>query len=212
MLERIRWRLASVFASWALRLMRPETSEDGFSIALTNAEKQAQWREGREQRSRALEQKVVEQQAELERLRSQPIRRSGNRPELQIDPQTLSIGAREKLAAAIRQEKTKLHAQFDRAVQAEIARAIDETVLPQYNKEMADARQVIEPRKGVMSREEYLFTSCLHPDRSASKERLNEAFNAFIRHELVMCSEKEMPTAASAIPRNCEEMMKRRGR
>jgi hypothetical protein len=46
----------------------------------------------------------------------------------------------------------------------------------------------------------------------ASKERLNEAFIAFTRHELVMCREKEMPTAASAIPRNCEEMMKRRGR
>jgi hypothetical protein len=95
MLERIRWRLASVFASWALGLMRPETSEDGFSIAL--------------------------------------IRRLGNQSELQIDPQTLSIGAREKLAAAIRQEKTKLQARFDRAVQAEIARAIDETVLPQHN-------------------------------------------------------------------------------
>jgi hypothetical protein len=150
MLERIRWQLASVFASWAHGLMRPETSEDGFSIALTNAEQQAQWREGREQRSRALEQKVAEQKAELERLRSQPIRRSGNQSELQIDPKTLSIGGREKLAAAIRQEKTKLQAQFDRAVQAEIARAIDETVLPQYNKEMAAARQVIESRKGVM--------------------------------------------------------------
>jgi hypothetical protein len=78
---------------------------------------------------------------------------------------------------------------------------------------MADARQVIESRKGVMPREEYLLiTTCLHPDRSASKERLNEAFIAFTRHELVMCSEKEMPTAAPAIPRNCEEMMKRRGR
>jgi hypothetical protein len=53
MLERIRWWLASVFASSALGLMRPETSEDGFAIALANAEKQAQWRERREQQFRA---------------------------------------------------------------------------------------------------------------------------------------------------------------
>jgi hypothetical protein len=126
-------------------------------------------------------------QAELERLRNQPIGRLGNQSELQIDPETLSMGVREKLAAAIRQEKRKLQAEFDRAVRAEIARTIDETVLPQYNKEMADARQVIESRKGVMPRKEYLLiTSCLHPDQSASKERLNEAFIAFTRLELVM--------------------------
>jgi hypothetical protein len=113
MLERIRLWLASVFASWALGLMRPETSEDGFSIALANAEKQAQCRE---QRSRALERKVAEQQAELERLRNQPIGRLGNQSELQIDPETLSAGGREKLAAAIRQEKRKLQAEFDLAV------------------------------------------------------------------------------------------------
>ncbi len=53
--------------------MRPETAEDGFSMALTNAEKQAQWRERREQRSKALEQKVTEQRAEIERLRNQPM-------------------------------------------------------------------------------------------------------------------------------------------
>jgi hypothetical protein len=129
--------------------MRSETSEDGFSIALINAEKQAQWRERRAQRSRALEQKVAEQQAELERLRNQSIGRLRNRSELQIDPQTLSIGAREKLAAAIRQEKRRLQAEFERVVQAALARAIDETLLPLHNREMSDARQIIESRKGV---------------------------------------------------------------
>ena len=203
MLERIRWWLASVFASWALELMRPETTEDGFSIALTDAEKQAQWRERREQRRKALERKVAEQQAELERLRKRPVMQSG--------PQALPTGGRAALAATIRQERTKLQTEFDRAVQAETARAINETVLPRYNKEMADARQVIESRKGIMPRKEYLLiTSCLHPDRSPSKERLNEAFIAFTRHELVMCREKEMPTAATAIPRNYEEMTARR--
>ena len=211
MLERIRWWLASVFASWANELMRPETTEDGFSIALANAERQAQWRERREQPSRALERKVAEQQAELERLRNKALGRLRNQSELQIDPETLSMGMRQKLAAAIRQEKAKLQAEFERAVQAETARAINETVLPRYNKEMADARQVIESRKGIMPRKEYLLIiSCLHPDRSASKERLNEAFIAFTRHELVMCSEKEMPTAASSVPRNYEEMTRRR--
>jgi hypothetical protein len=167
MLERIRWWLASLFAYWALELMRPETAEDGFAMALTNAEKQAQWRERREQRSKALEQKVTEQQAEIERLREQS--------EEQIDPQTLSMSARQKLEAAIRQQKRKLQAEFDQAVQTEVARAIEATVLPQCNKDMADARQVIS-RKGVTLRQEYLLiASCLRPDQSASKERLNEA-------------------------------------
>jgi hypothetical protein len=184
MLERMRWWLASVFASWALELMRPETSEDGFSIALTDAEKQAQWRERREQRNRALEQKVAEQQAELERLRNQSIGRLRNRSELQIDPQTLSMGAREKLAAAIRQEKRRLQAEFHRAVQAATARAIDETALPLHNREMSDARQVIESRKGAIPRKEYLLiTSCLPADQSASKERLNEACAALVDPE-----------------------------
>jgi hypothetical protein len=175
MLERIRLWLASLFAYWALELMRPETAEDGFSMALTSAEKQAQWRERREQRSKALEQKVTEQQAEIERLRNQPMGQLGEQSEEQIDPQTLSMSARQKLEAAIRQQKRKLQAEFDQAVQTEVARAIEATVLPQYNKEMADARQVIS-RKGVTLRQEYLLiTSCLRPDQSASKERLNEA-------------------------------------
>jgi hypothetical protein len=129
----------------------------------------------REQRSKALEQKVAEQQAEIERLRNQPMEQLRKQSE-QIDPQTLSMSARQKLEAAIRQQKRKLQAEFDQVVQTEIARAIEETVLPRYNKEMADARQVIESRKGVMLRQEYLLiTSCLRPDQSASKERLNEA-------------------------------------
>jgi hypothetical protein len=126
MLERIRWWLASLFAYWALELMRPETAEDGFSMALTNAEKQAQWRERREQRSKALEQKVTEQQAEIERLRNQPMEQLRKQSEVQIDPQTLSMSARQKLEAAIWQQKRKLQAEFDQAVQTEVARAAEQ--------------------------------------------------------------------------------------
>jgi hypothetical protein len=66
-------------------------------MALTNAEKQAQWRERREQRSKALEQKVTEQQAEIKRLRNQPMWQLREQSEEQIDPQTLSMSARLKL-------------------------------------------------------------------------------------------------------------------
>jgi hypothetical protein len=179
MLERIRWWLASLFAYWALELMRPETAEEGFSIALTNAEKQAQRRERREQHSKALEQKVTEQQAEIERLRNQPVGQLRKQSEVHLDPRSLSMSARQKLEAAIQQQKRKLEAEFDQAVQAEVVKAIEETVLPQFNEEMADARQVLESRKGVMLRQEYLLiTSCLRPDQSASNERLNEACTA----------------------------------
>ena len=129
----------------------------------------------------------------------------------EIDPATLSLSAQEKLESAIRQEKRKLAAEFHQAVNDEIKRAIDETVLPQYIKEMADARQVVESRKGVFSREDYkLVLSCLHPDNSASAGRRGQAFNKFKSREISLCKESEMPTTAPPIPRTYTEMMKRR--
>jgi len=132
----------------------------------------------------------------------------------QIDAKTLSMTAQEKLDAAVRQEKKRLQAEFGRQVQAEIARALEETVLPSYQKDIAEARQIKEGRKGVMKRETYrLILACLHPDRVSDadlKAKYTKAFNAFSAIELLLCDEKEMPTITSTIPRTYEEMMKRR--
>jgi transposase-like protein len=132
-----------------------------------------------------------------------------------VDPTTLSMGAKEKLDTAIRQERRKLDVEFEQRVQAEIERAVNETVLPQYTREMAEARQIIEARKGIMPRDAYrLILSCLHPDRvnddESLKRRFARAFQAFKERELLLCDEKEMPTTAPAIPRTYAEMMKRR--
>lgn len=149
-------------------------------------------------------------QLEVERERGR--REVLNNP--QIDPGALALNAQQRLEAAIRQHKNKLDIEFEGRVQAELERIINETVLPQYNKEMAEARDIVESRKGVLSREDYrLILSCLHPDRVTDeglKKRYERAFDAFKKKELVLCSEKEMPTSASAIPRSYAEMMKRR--
>jgi hypothetical protein len=144
----------------------------------------------------------------------QAIERERGRREPAIDPQTLSMSAQKKLEAAIRQEKRKLQAEFERAVQDELQRALNDTVLPQYNKEREDYRRVIAARKGIMTRATYrMILSCLHPDRVTDpeqKERYAKAFHAFTELKLVLCDEKEMPTTPSPIPRTYEEMMKRR--
>jgi hypothetical protein len=132
-----------------------------------------------------------------------------------VNRQTLSMTAQQKLEAAIKQEKRGLQAEFHQTVQAELKRVIDETVLPQYLKEMAQARQVTESRKGLMHRETFrLILGCLHPDRVTDpelKERYTRAFHAFSDLELVLCNEKEMPTAPAApMPRSYEEMMRMR--
>jgi uncharacterized membrane protein YgaE (UPF0421/DUF939 family) len=199
MLERIRWWLASLFAYWALELMRPETAEDGFSMTLTNAEKNGA--SAANSAARRSSRRSLSKQAEIERLRNQPMGQLHEQSEEQIDPQTLSMSARQKLEAAIRQQKRNLQAEFDQAVQTEVARAIEATVLPQYNKEMADARQVIS-RKGMTLCQEYLLiTSCLRPDQSASKERLNEACIALDDPENTLSIQLLSREGLSAVPK-----------
>jgi hypothetical protein len=174
-------------------------------MALTNAEKQARWRERRDQRVKALEQQVVGFQVEVERLRNR-----GKAPE-PVPGELLPKTAQKKLEAAITREKRQLAAEFEQIVQAEIKRRIDETVLPHYNEKLAEYDEVIKARKGLVSRKDYLLiASCLHPDQSASKQRMNDAFIAFTRHEIALCSEKERPTVSAPTPRTYEEMMKRR--
>jgi hypothetical protein len=175
---------------------------------MTSAERVRRWREQhgvtkQEAVARALEQKVAEQAAEIERLRL----KAG--PE--IDPQTLSMTAQQKLDVAIRQEKRRLAAQYDHDVQKGIRETVEATVMPRHLEQMDNARQVIESRKGIMKRETYrLILACLHPDQSASKERLSKAFRVFSDLELVFLSEKEMPTTAARVPRTAEEWMRAR--
>ena len=145
--------------------------------------------------------------------KSKPDDASEAAPSPPVDTSTLSTSAQAKIDAAIRQEKRRLQAEFERAVQDEISKALNETVLPQYNKEKAEFRLVIELRKGLMPRAMYRFIlSCLHPDRvtdPGQKEVYTKAFQAFSAIELALCNEKEMPTTSAPLPRTYEEWMKR---
>lgn len=136
------------------------------------------------------------------------------RREAPIDPESLPKSAQEKLHRAIKQAVRKLEADFERRVQEGIKQAIEETVLPHYNKKMDQYDEVIKARKGVVTSDEYrLILSCLHPDRVADaglKELFSRAFNAFKSHELALRGEKEMPTQDTAMPRNYAEWQKMR--
>jgi hypothetical protein len=66
-----------------------------------------------------------------------------------------------------------------------------------------------------MHRETFrLILGCLHPDCVTDpelKERYTRPFHAFSDLELVLCNEKEMPTAPTApMPRSYQEMMRMR--
>jgi hypothetical protein len=147
-------------------------------------------------------------------IRTAVAKEEGRREALQeayLDPQTLSRSAQEKLQAAIRQEQRRLEAEFERRVQDEIKKRLDELVMPAWLKKLADADRVIKSRKGVMPRAEYrLIAAALHPDQSMSKERMHEAFLAFTKHELPLVAEKELPISQAPMPRNYEELMRMR--
>ncbi len=66
-------------------------------------------------------------------------------------------------------------------MQTEVARAIEATVLPQYNKEMADARQVIS-RKGVTLRQEYLLitVACARTSRHRRNVSMRRVLRSMI--------------------------------
>jgi DNA-binding MarR family transcriptional regulator len=128
-----------------------------------------------------------------------------------IDQTSLSESAQEKLQRAIKQAVRKLEADHELKVRDGIKQAIEETVLPHYNKKMDEFDEVIKARKGVLTSDEFrLILSCLHPDQSASPDRLREAFNVFKSHELSLRGEKEMPTSSFVLPRNYADLMKMR--
>jgi hypothetical protein len=128
--------------------------------------------------------------------------------ELQIKPDDLSMSARDKLDAAIRQHKHKLDQEFESRVQAEGRKRLEETILPMLNKRRAEYDAVIKSRKGIMPRSVFRkILAALHPDEGASKKMREETFQIFKDLELVLVSEKELPTNGTDMPRTYEEMM-----
>jgi colicin import membrane protein len=153
-------------------------------MPLTNAEKQARWRERREQRytERAmrvvgLEERIAEQQAEIERLRNQPS------PAAAAAPLRARIEELEKELAEWRKAGSgweELAQQFD-ALRAGC----------------------------VFSREEYKrIAACLHPDRVVGTElekKYAAAFSLFSGAEKLLVKWEPKLRPGAAIPRTAAE-------
>jgi transposase len=144
----------------------------------------------------------VAQVVEHERIRREAV--------ADIDPATLSMSAKEKLDAAIRQHKRDLDRTFEQRVMEEVTRRINDMSLPSYLKQIKEIRAMIEGRKGVMDRASYRkILACLHPDRMPDpqlKKRYEEAFNLFAHLEKRLLDEKQSPTEfRQDLPRTWEE-------
>jgi len=164
------------------------------------------------------EEAAAEANVSLAVTRSSVVRLKAKREalaDLPVDAATLSMSAQQKLAGAIRQEKAKLDREFEHRVLADIQRRMEETILPQYRKEQADARQVMEGRKGVMDKATFnKIRRCLHPDsrNSISDKLLAEGFDAFMALEKRLLNEKDSPTTFVDLPRNYAEWMQAKQR
>lgn len=117
------------------------------------------------------------------------------------------------IEARIKAHQAQLDAAFVDIVNAKINDLLENTIAPQYRKQLAEAEAVIKARRGVMRRETFkLILACLHPDNSASAERRSEAFRQFSELELVLVAEKEAPYTARVtdVPRSRAEWEARR--
>jgi hypothetical protein len=139
---------------------------------------------------------------------------------LHVDPKTLAMSAQEKLAAAIRQEKRKLEAEFAERVRVESVKRGNELanyLLEKARKQEKDdqaalaiARNAVKQRGGgLIARAVFnLIRSCLHSDsrKSASDEKLNRAFHAFSAMEkIVIVDEPERMSNVPPLPKSAAE-------
>jgi len=159
--------------------------------------------------------KTIEQAASatglnsVQKVKTAIAREEGRREaEPTVTPDLLSMSAQEKLNAAIRQHQRKLDLQFEQCVRDELNKRLEETVLPHFRQKQAEAKKVMDARRGVMDKAKFnSIRRALHPDsrNSISDKMLAEAFDAFMGLEKVLLSEKNSPTESVGIPTTMAE-------
>jgi len=144
--------------------------------------------------------------ASLQVVRASVAREEGRRQaQPHIDPGSLSMSARERAEAYIRQQVRKFALNYQQKVAALNLQAYklatklwDEVLLPKHKQRLADAERILKRRQGVMTSKEYrLIWSCLHPDQVSDQEkkhRYSEAFDIFRRVQKLLLDEKQLPT------------------
>jgi hypothetical protein len=127
----------------------------------------------------------------------------------EIARENLSRTAQQKLDLAIKQEKAKLAAQYYVQVKAGVDEFLKDTIMPKLRTEQAQARRIMEARKGVMDIKSFKkIRDCLHSDRVIDpvlKPKYDEAFRIFMELEKHLLDEKNSPTKFVNIPKTPAE-------
>jgi hypothetical protein len=149
---------------------------------------------------------------EIERSNIEEKARAEGREEATvIDVNTAPLKVKERDQILRRQIRKELEDEFEPRIQAEVQKRVT-TSRREIERLQADARRVLDGRKGIITRGDYdLIRSCLHPDSrlSVSDEKLGQAFRVFNEAEILFLNENDYPT--SRLP-SLEELRKRRGR
>jgi ParB-like chromosome segregation protein Spo0J len=120
-----------------------------------------------------------------------------------IDRSMLSPTAQQKFDAAVRQYQAKLDSSFERRVEEEIRKRIDQIILPHWKEKIEQSKKLFERRRGLMERETFnSIRRALHPDsrQSISDRKLSDAFDQFMTLEKYLLDEKNSPTDLSGLP------------
>jgi hypothetical protein len=149
-------------------------------LGLTNAEKQARWRERRQQHITELERRIRDLERQL-RNRADP--EEFRATTTKQDAATTDDG---REVRKLQRQLSVLQGSFEDQARAEVLKRINEMSLPAYAEEWRQTREFLERRNGHMSRVVFRkILACLHPDsrKSATEERLNEAVVSDPRRE-----------------------------
>jgi len=145
-------------------------------------------------------------------LRAAVAREEGRRESV-ITRDMLSLTAQQKLDTAIRQYKAELAASFHQTVNARIKELLEDTYLPRHRKEQAEAKAIMNARRGIMTKATFnAIRRGLHPDSrlSISDQMLGEAFDTFMGLEKRLLKEADSPTTFVDIPSSLAEWDKKR--
>src|SRR5262245_15058286 len=114
-----------------------------------------------------------------------------------VEVQTLSKTAQDKLTAAMRQHQRKLDGEFEQRVVDEVMRR-NEKAFPLLQQEKNKAherektyREFLQQQKKIFTADEYkTVIRCLHPDSNPSDKIKNEAFRLFNLKKFALTGEK----------------------
>ena len=183
-------------------------------MAMTNAERQAKWRE---QNAERLKRAREAYQAAL-RGNEQPTAPQGD-GQAGADPppdRGLSATAQQKMAAAIAARKRRLEREFEHRVNQAAMQWVEEIRIPIYEKKLKEIERMLNrPGNAVMTTAEYKkLLMCVHPDglKSRTEEQLAEAFRILTKYKpkMVALDDEGRRQLMGGMPRTREELLRRK--